>query len=95
MSTAENRKILHEQECEKMLIQLLSHESEEVQIAAAEAIAIMSENLASRDSIREWGECFKGDHCKSTLLLIKHFPLQSVCNCYFIYNNQGLVGVFY
>ncbi|XP_041358509.1 armadillo repeat-containing protein 3-like isoform X2 [Gigantopelta aegis] len=50
----ENRKILHEQECEKMLIILLSHEAEEVQCAAAEAIAIMCENLASRDSIREW-----------------------------------------
>jgi HEAT repeat protein len=53
--TAENRKILHEQETEKMLIHLLSHESAEVQSSAAQALAIMAENLTSRDSIREWG----------------------------------------
>ena len=53
---AENRKILHEQEAEKMLILLLAHESTEVQIAAAQALGVMSENLMSKDSIREWGE---------------------------------------
>ncbi|XP_053398836.1 armadillo repeat-containing protein 3-like isoform X11 [Mercenaria mercenaria] len=52
--SAENRKILHEQETEKMLIHLLSHESTEVQTSAAQALAIMAENLSSRDSIREW-----------------------------------------
>ncbi|XP_052278834.1 armadillo repeat-containing protein 3-like isoform X2 [Dreissena polymorpha] len=52
--SAENRKILHEQEAEKMLIHLLSHESADVQTAAAQALAVMAENLASRDSIREW-----------------------------------------
>ncbi|XP_033742747.1 armadillo repeat-containing protein 3-like isoform X4 [Pecten maximus] len=51
---AENRKILHEQEAEKMLIHLLAHESTEVQTAAAQALAVMSENLMSKDSIREW-----------------------------------------
>lgn len=53
---AENRKILHEQEAEKMLILLLAHESTEVQTAAAQALGVMSENLMSKDSIREWGE---------------------------------------
>lgn len=52
--SVENRKILHEQEAEKMLIHLLSHESAEVQTAAAQALAVMAENLTSRDSIREW-----------------------------------------
>ncbi|KAK3599496.1 hypothetical protein CHS0354_006630 [Potamilus streckersoni] len=50
----ENRKVLHEQETEKMLIHLLAHESAEVQAAAALALAVMSENLLSKDSIREW-----------------------------------------
>ena len=53
---AENRKILHEQEAEKMLILLLAHESTEVQTSAAQALGVMSENLMSKDSIREWGE---------------------------------------
>lgn len=53
---AENRKILHEQEAEKMLIHLLSHESNDVQTAAAQALGVMSENLLSKDSIREWGK---------------------------------------
>ncbi|XP_064608678.1 LOW QUALITY PROTEIN: armadillo repeat-containing protein 3-like [Liolophura sinensis] len=51
---AENRKILHEQETEKMLIHLLSHENADVIAAAAQALAIMCENLLSRDAIREW-----------------------------------------
>lgn len=54
--SVENRKILHEQEAEKMLIHLLNHESAEVQTSAAQALAIMAENLTSRDSIREWGK---------------------------------------
>lgn len=52
--SAENRKILHEQETEKMLIHLLAHESPDVQTAAAQGLAIMSENLISRDAVREW-----------------------------------------
>ncbi|KAL5011438.1 hypothetical protein ScPMuIL_009989 [Solemya velum] len=50
----ENRKILHEQETEKMLIHLLGHESPDVQSAAALAIGIMCENLTCKDAIREW-----------------------------------------
>ena len=52
----ENRKILHEQEAEKMLIALLSHESPEVQAASALAIGVMCENLGVRDSLRENGK---------------------------------------
>jgi len=62
----ENRKILHEQEAEKMLIHLLSHESPDVQTAAAQALAIMAENLTSRDSIREWG-----NYSNSSVLISK------------------------
>ncbi|ESP02130.1 hypothetical protein LOTGIDRAFT_111572, partial [Lottia gigantea] len=50
---SENRKMLHEQEAEKMLILLLSHENVDVQSAAAQALGIMCENLSSRDSVRE------------------------------------------
>ena len=53
--TADNRKILHEQEAEKMLIQLLGHETQGVQIACAQALGVMSENLVSRESIGQWG----------------------------------------
>ena len=53
---ADNRKILHDQECEKMLILLLNHEDGNVQVAAAQALGVMSENLVSRDSIGMWGK---------------------------------------
>jgi HEAT repeat protein len=48
---AENRKILHEQEAEKMLILLLAHESTEVQTSAAQALGVMSENLFKIDEL--------------------------------------------
>ncbi|XP_013381649.1 armadillo repeat-containing protein 3 isoform X2 [Lingula anatina] len=51
---AENRKVLHEQEVEKMLIILLGHEEPHVQVAACQALATMAENLTCRDAIREW-----------------------------------------
>ncbi|GFS18904.1 armadillo repeat-containing protein 3, partial [Elysia marginata] len=50
----ENRKLLHEQEAEKMLIQLLTNDAPDVQASAALALAVISENLSSRDSIKEW-----------------------------------------
>lgn len=52
----QNRRILHEQEVEKMLIILLGHESVDVQMAAAHAIGIICETLSFRDSIKEWGK---------------------------------------
>jgi DNA topoisomerase VI subunit A len=39
-----------------MLILSLAHESTEVQTSAAQALGVMSENLMSKDSVREWGE---------------------------------------
>ncbi|KAI0234081.1 Armadillo repeat-containing protein 3 [Lamellibrachia satsuma] len=51
---ADNRKLLHEQEVEKMLIFLLSHEDINVQVAAAHGIGVMALNMASCDSIGQW-----------------------------------------
>ena len=56
MKIGDNRKILHESEVEKMLILLLAHENPDVQVAASQALAVMSENLLSRDSVGQWGK---------------------------------------
>ncbi|KAK3746557.1 hypothetical protein QZH41_017037, partial [Actinostola sp. cb2023] len=48
---SENRKIFHEQECEKTLISLLTTDNPGVQTSLAMALAVMSENLSSRDII--------------------------------------------
>ena len=48
--------MLHEQEVERMLIQLLSHDDYHVQVAAAQAVGVMAENLVSRDAIGQWGK---------------------------------------
>ncbi|KAK2556510.1 Armadillo repeat-containing protein 3 [Acropora cervicornis] len=69
----ENRKIFHEQECEKTLITLLSAENPGVQSSASQALAVMSENLSSRDEVGKlgsgvliqpgWGkECYRFAH---------------------------------
>ncbi|XP_077994549.1 armadillo repeat-containing protein 3-like isoform X2 [Glandiceps talaboti] len=50
---SENRKIFHEQEAEKTLIQLLESDNVQVQAAAAQTIATMSENLLSKAAIGE------------------------------------------
>ncbi|XP_041103023.1 armadillo repeat-containing protein 3-like [Polyodon spathula] len=49
----ENRKILHEQEVEKTLVTLLRVDHEGLRTAACQAIAIMCENLASKDEFRK------------------------------------------
>lgn len=51
MFVCENRKIFHEQECEKTLITLLASENPGVQSSASLALAVMSENLSSRDVV--------------------------------------------
>ncbi|GAB1601677.1 armadillo repeat-containing protein 3-like, partial [Argonauta hians] len=50
---ADSRKILHELEVEKLLIQLLSHENSCIQAAAANALATMCENLTCQESLLE------------------------------------------
>ncbi|XP_074049090.1 armadillo repeat-containing protein 3 isoform X2 [Macrotis lagotis] len=51
----ENRKILHEQEVEKCLINLLGVENDGTKAAAAEVISAMSENLASKEFFNTQG----------------------------------------
>ncbi|XP_046553420.1 armadillo repeat-containing protein 3-like [Haliotis rubra] len=95
----ENRKILHEQEAEKMLIHLLSHESVDVQSAAAQALAIMCENLSSRDSIREWEglaplikllNSESGDVKESVTLALANLTTANSTNCNEMLNLNGL-----
>lgn len=59
-NVAEIRKLLQEHEVEKMLILFLSHPDAKVQIAASQAIRMMSENLLSRDCTGRYGKCL---HC--------------------------------
>uniref|UniRef100_A0A7M4EPF5 Armadillo repeat containing 3 n=1 Tax=Crocodylus porosus TaxID=8502 RepID=A0A7M4EPF5_CROPO len=47
---SENRKILHEQEVEKCLINLLGTDNDGVKTAVSQAISAMCENLASKDA---------------------------------------------
>jgi len=47
--------ILNEEEVENLLIFLLSHSSLCVQVAAAQAVASMAENLVSRDTFGKLG----------------------------------------
>ncbi|KAL6462900.1 hypothetical protein MHYP_G00293220 [Metynnis hypsauchen] len=49
---SENRKILHEQDVEKALIDLLAVENEGVRTAVCQAVAVMSNNLSSKDTFR-------------------------------------------
>lgn len=97
--SAENRKILHEQEAEKMLIHLLGHESAEVQAAAAQALGIMSENLLSKDSIREWEgvqplvkllSSDNGDVKEAASLALANLTANNSTNCHEVSNFNGI-----
>uniref|UniRef100_H3A300 Armadillo repeat containing 3 n=1 Tax=Latimeria chalumnae TaxID=7897 RepID=H3A300_LATCH len=52
---SEIRKLLHEQEVEKTLITLLAVDNDGVKTAASQAVAVMCENLASKDVLRKQG----------------------------------------
>ncbi|XP_029444566.1 armadillo repeat-containing protein 3 isoform X2 [Rhinatrema bivittatum] len=52
---SENRKILHEKEVEKLLINLLQIENPGVKAAACQAIAAMSETIASKEAFKKSG----------------------------------------
>ncbi|XP_017308184.1 armadillo repeat-containing protein 3 [Ictalurus punctatus] len=52
--SSENRKILHEQNVEKALTELLAAENESVRSAACQAVSAMSKNLSSRDTFRQF-----------------------------------------
>lgn len=51
----ENRKILHEQNAEKLLISLLLNDNDETKAASSYALAIMAESNFCQDSIRNFG----------------------------------------
>ncbi|XP_025087750.1 armadillo repeat-containing protein 3-like [Pomacea canaliculata] len=96
---SQNRRILHEQEVEKMLIILLGHESVDVQMAAAHAIGIICETLSFRDSIKEWGglppllkllSIDHGDLKEAVTLTIANLTSSNLPNCQDIVNLGGL-----
>ncbi|KAM7390610.1 hypothetical protein PAMA_008677 [Pampus argenteus] len=53
--SSENRKLLHEQDVEKVLVELLSVANDSVKAATCHAVAAMSLNLASKDRVRDLG----------------------------------------
>ncbi|GFO30833.1 Armadillo repeat-containing protein 3 [Plakobranchus ocellatus] len=57
-----------------MLIQLLTNDSPDVQASAALALAVISENLSSRDSIKEWGQFYYLDLFLSYYALARIVP---------------------
>ncbi len=52
---AENRKLLHEQNVEKVLVELLSVANIGVKTATCQAVSAMSFHLASKDNFRNLG----------------------------------------
>ncbi|XP_018616416.1 armadillo repeat-containing protein 3 [Scleropages formosus] len=51
--SSEDRKLLHEHGVEKVLIHLLATDHDGLRTAVCQAVAAMSENLASRDTVRD------------------------------------------
>uniref|UniRef100_A0A3Q2NTY0 Armadillo repeat containing 3 n=1 Tax=Fundulus heteroclitus TaxID=8078 RepID=A0A3Q2NTY0_FUNHE len=52
--SCEGRGVLHEQEVEKALVELLSAADDDVKASACQAVAAMSFHPASKDSFRDW-----------------------------------------
>lgn len=52
---AESRKLLHEQDVEKALVELLSVADISVRTSTCQAVAAMSSHLVSKDSFRDLG----------------------------------------
>lgn len=86
----ESRKMLHEQETEKMLIILLSNDNPAVQAAAARSLAVMCENVSSRVSVLEW-EGFpalirllhsdNGETLEAATLALQYLTTSNSANC--------------
>ncbi|XP_020781290.1 armadillo repeat-containing protein 3 [Boleophthalmus pectinirostris] len=53
--SSENRNILHEQNVEKVLVELFSVNDDRVKAAVSQAVSAMSTNLASKEVLRELG----------------------------------------
>ncbi|XP_064636368.1 armadillo repeat-containing protein 3-like isoform X2 [Lineus longissimus] len=96
---AENRKLLHETETEKMLILLLGHEDHSVQAAAALALAVMAENMSSSESIGQW-EGFdplikllkidNPDLREAVTLALANLTTSNMNNCQEVVNRNGV-----
>lgn len=56
LHVAESRKLLREVELEKMLVPLLNHCNNDVQIAASTALRAMAEYFLSRDATGKLGK---------------------------------------
>lgn len=67
---AENRKILHEEEVEKCLVGLLGTDNEGTKIAAAQAISVMCENLASKQITGTLGKSVMEENKSHDLLAV-------------------------
>ncbi|CAG5127477.1 unnamed protein product, partial [Candidula unifasciata] len=96
---AANRKLLHEQEAEKMLIHLLHVDVADVQASAALALAIISENFTARDSIRQWGglspllkllRSDNGEVKESAALALANLTTGNSLNCLEVRNMGGI-----
>lgn len=57
VTLAENRQLLHEQNVEKILVELLSEEDINIKTSACQAVTAMSFLRASIERIRELGMC--------------------------------------
>lgn len=95
----ESRKMLHEQETEKMLIILLSYDNPAVQAAAALSLAVMCENVSCRVSVLEW-EGFpalirllhsdNGETLEAATLALQYLTTSNSANCLEVYKLQGI-----
>uniref|UniRef100_A0A8C6SCH0 Armadillo repeat containing 3 n=1 Tax=Neogobius melanostomus TaxID=47308 RepID=A0A8C6SCH0_9GOBI len=74
--SSKNRNLLHEQNVEKVLVELLSVKDDGVKTAASQAVAEMSANLASKEILRElgWG------HEQLIQLLKEKCPVTVACS---------------
>ncbi|BFZ14755.1 hypothetical protein BsWGS_17793 [Bradybaena similaris] len=97
--SAANRKLLHEQEAEKMLIHLLNIDVPDVQASAALALAIISENFTARESIRQWGGILpllkllrseNGEVKESAALAVANLTTGNSLNCLEVRNLGGI-----
>ncbi|XP_012938913.1 armadillo repeat-containing protein 3 isoform X2 [Aplysia californica] len=96
---SENRKLLHEQEAEKMLIQLLTFDSADVQASAALALAVISEYVSARDAVKEWDglpplvkllNSDNGDVKEAATLALANLTTANSVNCIEISNLGGI-----
>ncbi|CAE1153737.1 Armadillo repeat-containing protein 3 [Acanthosepion pharaonis] len=100
----ESRKMLHEQETEKMLIILLSNDNPAVQAAAARSLAVMCENVSSRVSVLEW-EGFpalirllhsdNGETLEAATLALQYLTTSNSANCLEVLKLHGIAPLIH